>query len=133
MPSMARSLELMFDASAQIDDAPARRQVLAILWREDRAAAGRDHDLIELSEGVDHLAFALAETRLAFLLENVGDIDTGAPLDLHVTIVEVETQRTRECTADGGLARAHRTDQKNIDCALARHRRFSAMTISENS
>src|SRR5690606_32347055 len=65
----------------------------------------------ELGEAVP---LSLAETLLAFLLEDERDVDAGAPLDLGVAVEKAQTERLRELAADGRLARAHRADQVDI-------------------
>ena len=73
------------------------REPLAVLGVAARAAAGGDDHVLELRERRDHFALALAEAGLAFLLEDVGDVDAGAPLDLDVAVVEVRSSRRASC------------------------------------
>ena len=53
-----------------------------------------------LSQLADDLALAHAESRLSFLLENVGDIDARALLDFRVAVDEIELEVSGELFTD---------------------------------
>ena len=57
-------------------------------------------------------ALALAEARLALLLEDERNVDPGTPLDLRVAVMEGQPQSARQMAADGRLAGAHGADEK---------------------
>src|SRR5262245_56335063 len=103
---MLGALELLAYAGLEIDDMAAVGQALAILRHQHGPAAGRDDHVVQLGQRVDDLALALAKARLAFLLEDVRDVDPGALLDLDVAVVESQTQLTCQLLAYGGLAGA---------------------------
>ena len=65
-------------------------------------------------EPCEHLALALAESFLAFELEDERNSDSGPPLQRLVGVDEVLAERGREPPADGALARAHRADQEDV-------------------
>ena len=67
-----------------------------------------------LRQVVDDLRLALAKTRFAFALEDVGNVDARARLDLVVAVDEREAEPPRELPADGTLARAHRAYEENV-------------------
>ena len=114
LTAMTRALQLLLDSGFEIDDPASRRQVLAILRQQYGAAAGRDDHVLELRQRVDHLAFALAESGLAFALENVRDVHAGATFHLDVAVVEFEMQQLGQLPTDCGLAGAHRAYQINV-------------------
>src|SRR5581483_1708569 len=62
----------------------------------------------------DHLRFPLAEAGLAFLLEDVRDVDAAAGFDLVIAVDEAHAALIGEALADGGLARAHRPHDEDI-------------------
>src|SRR2546429_1797669 len=83
------------------------------------AAPGGEHDARERRERVDGLALALPESGLALLLEDEGDVDPSAALDLGVAVVEGKAQRAGQVAPDGSLARAHGADEEYA--GLAEH------------
>src|SRR5215831_6003805 len=119
LPAIADALGLLCHGSLQIDDAAALTQQAAVLRQQHRTAAGCQHDALEGRKRLDRLALALAEARFALLVEDEGDVDTRAPLDLGIAVVKGQTQRAGKVAADGRLARAHRADEKYA--GLAEH------------
>ncbi len=93
-------------------DRAAGGQPLAILRQQDRPAAGREHDSLAAREFIDHVALADPESGLALALEDVGDVDAGACLDLGVAVREWKAEPLCELPADRGLARTHRPHQE---------------------
>ena len=69
-------------------------------------------------------ALANPESVLALALEDVGDVDTGACLDLGVAVHEWKAKPLGELPADRGLARTHWPHQKDTPnqsrCTLGR-------------
>src|SRR5687768_9020938 len=116
--ALARALELLLDRRVQEDDRAARGEPLAVLGQEHGPAASRKDDAGGRGQRVDHVALADAETLLALALENVGDVDARARLDLGIAIGEWQPEPPGQGTADRGLARAHRANQE--DAALRR-------------
>ena len=55
-----------------------------------------------------------AEAGLAFLFEDVGNVDAGACFDLVITVDEGHAAHRRQPATDGGLAGSHRTNQKDV-------------------
>ena len=96
---MARALELLADGGLEIDHGAALGEHAPVIGLDDRAAAGGDHDASQAREPLDGLLFAQPEARLALFLENEGDVDAGAGLDIGVAVVEGESQQAREMAA----------------------------------
>src|SRR5688572_5023069 len=109
MAALARALELLLDRGVQEDDRAARGEPLAVLGQEHRPAAGREDDARGRGQRVDHFALADAETLLALALENVGNVDARARLDLGIAVCERQPEPPGQGTPDRGLAGAHRT------------------------
>src|SRR5262252_9817471 len=99
-------------AGLQVDDETARTQIAAIVLAQDRAPAGRDDEPATLREFIEQRAFATPKAVLALDLEDRGDRDAAARLDLAIGIDEREGERTREQASDGRLACAHHSDEK---------------------
>src|SRR5579862_10025724 len=116
---MANALGLLRDGGAEVDDTTPLGEATAVLRQQHCATPGGEHDAGHLSQRLDRLALAQPKACLAFLLEDVGDVDTRASLDLTVAVVEWQVQGAREMAADGRLARAHRPDEKYA--GLAEH------------
>ncbi len=99
----------------QIDREPAFLQPRARQRRQHGAAAGREHDaVVAARQLVDDLLLAATESRLAFDLEDGGDRDAGAGLDLVVAVDEVASEARGEQPADGALAGAHHPDDEEV-------------------
>ncbi len=124
MPAAPGALELLVDGGVEEHDHAARGQPFPVLGQQDRAATGRQHDAITPGQLIDHVAFANPESGLTLALENVGDVDAGARLDLAVAVRERQAKPLCELPADRGLARTHRPDQKDAPnqsrCTLSR-------------
>ena len=111
--------ELMVDARMQIDHEAARREQFARFHIDHRATAGGEHKIGTQCEIGDRGVLALAETGLAFLLENERDVDAGARLDFVIAVDEVHATGFGKPAADRGLAGAHRADE--VDVAFGAH------------
>ena len=62
----------------------------------------------------DHLRFAMTKALFPLFLENEWDIRPGSPFNLLIRIHERHTEPPRQLSAHGGLAGAHRPDQKDV-------------------
>ena len=74
-----------------------------------RPAAGRDQDILELRDLVQHSAFHVAESLLAFFRENGGHRLMVAALNIMVEIDESEAGPFRQQASDRCLAGSHIT------------------------
>src|ERR1700733_4611521 len=115
----AGTLGLLCDRSLQIHHPTAAGQIAPIVRVQYRPAAGRQHDARPGAELGDHFALAAAETALPLALEDQRDIGAAALLDLVVTVMERIVEQPRQVSGHGGLARTHRTDEK--DTVFAEH------------
>ena len=115
--AVARALELLFDRRSR------RYTTRAALARAARGCAASrtapppvaTHDAVELRQLVDHLALALAEARLALASRRCsGCRRRCAPRSRRRCRRTCRPSSARELPADGGLARAHRADQKDV-------------------
>ena len=114
IPALARARELLINRRIQVDHEAARTQVIPVLRFDDGPAAGRKNDTVFLRQLIDDSCLAFAKPFLAFLFEDEGDVDAGARLYLVVAVHEVEMQQSRELSADGRFACAHRADKKDV-------------------
>src|SRR4051812_22416582 len=109
----------------------------AVVRRQDRAAAGGEHDVAIAREFRKHTAFAQSEARLALDLEYHGHSYSGDAFELEIAIEEALAETAREQLPDRRLAGAHQADQVDVVrasglCrdrhAIAAHRRdFSSI------
>ena len=77
---------------------------------------------VRAREFTDDLPFERAKGRLAVGLENIRDGAARARLNQLVRVEIIEMQLVGHEPADGGLARAHETDEREIDdAAVALH------------
>ena len=76
------------------------------------AAAGGKDQIGALGQFGDNGLFAGAETGFAFQFKDERDAGPGALLDFLIAIHELAVQHLRQSAADGGLAGAHRANQK---------------------
>jgi len=104
-------LRLQPHRHAALGDAPARLLV------EEGAAAGRQHLGAVVEQTGDHPALAVAKIRLAEPLENLGDRQLGAGLDLVVGVDEGQAELHGEPFADRGLAGPHHADEHDRPAA----------------
>src|ERR1700733_5162820 len=121
MSGMAHPVSLLFNRRHQVYDAAALRENGAVFRHQHRASAGGQYQGLKNRQRLDGFLFPLPETLLTLFLEDIGDVDAGAPLDLRIAVAERRIDHSREDAPDSTLARAHRTDQ--VDVALATHRR----------
>ncbi len=98
---------------------PVLASTLAVLSSQDAAAASGQYQGFAPAQFRQYLALAAAKARFAFLLEDVGDINTGVAFDFSIAVGEGRTDQPGKRPAHGGLAGAHWTDQ--VDVALAQH------------
>lgn len=106
--------EQMVDRGAQVDDGTVCCKFGAIGRIKYGATPGGKHHVLLLHEFSQHAFFAGAKSGLAFQFKDQGNADASVPLDFMVTVVKAEMQVARELTADGGLARTHGSDQKQV-------------------
>ena len=90
--------------------------------QEHRAAAGREHDARGRGQLVDHVALADAEALFALALEDVGDVDARARLDLGIAVGERQPEPAGELPANRRLAGTHRADEEDTTLRAARGR-----------
>ena len=86
---------------------------MPVIFAQHRAAAGREHDVIQAGELLEDGGLARTETRFAFDFEDDRNFDTGAPLDFLIAIVERLAEPFREQASDRRFAGAHQPDQKD--------------------
>src|SRR5690606_40719768 len=107
------------DNIAQIDHEPAAPQVLAVVFIQDGATAGGQHDVVEFAQVTDGVALAHPEAGLALDIENPRDVGAGALLDDLVGVVKGQAQFVSEQATDSGLACSHGTDEKDVVAGTA--------------
>ena len=91
----------------QIDDHAAFPQHTAVVFAQNRPAAGCQHHAGLRRGFLDDRLFAIAEAVLAFHVEDPRDVRAGALLHQLIGVLEVEAQGRREFAADGRLAGSH--------------------------
>lgn len=98
----------------QVEDRSARVQHIAGACIKYCAAAGAQNNGLVMRDLINDLCFASAECGLALNLKNSCHADTGACFEFVVGIEEGPTEPLRQQLSDGGLARSHQTDQKDV-------------------
>src|SRR5690606_22288417 len=98
----------------KIHDAAAAAQPGPGVRIEYRAATRRHQHARTDGQRIEHVPLAGAKARLAFLLEDVGDVDAGERLDLGVAVHERQAEPGRELPSDGALARSHGTHEEDV-------------------
>src|SRR3990172_13340668 len=94
----------------QVDHRAVLGEEPAVLFGEDRAAAGRNDDIRAPYQLSKQLGFARPKASLTLNLEDHRNLDTRGALDFLVRVVKRLVQALRERPADRGLARAHQAD-----------------------
>ncbi len=110
---LAHPGEQDLETRLQPDREPVPRDIVARRRIHERAAAGRQHQRAAIEQARDHLALALAEVRLAEPLEDLGNGQLGARLDLRVRIGERQAQLRRQPFADRGFSSPHHAHENN--------------------
>src|SRR5690606_41252507 len=77
----------------------------------DPAAAGREHDVVQVAVLGRQFGLERPERRLAHAPEYIRDGKAGPSLDLLVEVEEVPAEDAYEPPADGGLAGGHEADE----------------------
>ena len=113
LPVHSCSLQLLRDAGAKVDNDTPPGQVLAIVGIQDSASTGCQNDVADLRKLIDRVSLSCTKALLTFLFKNETDIDTRALLNFEIAIEELFVEFASKRTADSGLARAHRPDQKH--------------------
>ena len=114
MAPVAGSLELLLNRGLQVNHRAALGEHAPVVGIDHGAAAGGQDDAIHARQAFDRFPFAQPKSRLALLVEDIRDIDPGSGLDISIAVVKGESQEARQMPADGGLARTHGTDEKDI-------------------
>ncbi len=123
----AGALELLLDGGVQVDDEAARsRAARGSPAVEHRAAAGGQHDAGGRVRSAITSRSRLRKPLLAFLLEDEGDVDAGARLDLVVAVDELHAERAgqalgrrRSCRSPSD--RSGRRCGRELSCLAPRH------------
>src|SRR5215831_5536056 len=84
------------------------------------APAGREHDVLQARELLDHCLFPIAKGRFTLHLEYRGNGDAESALELLIRIDEALAEAARKLPAERRLARAHQADKKQI-APMQRH------------
>jgi hypothetical protein len=111
---MGSAFSLLLYRGMQIDDKAALAQYGAISLTDDCATARRQQAAVATGQLVNDFSLALPETRLAFALEDVGDVDTGTTLDFGITINELQSQQASDRLADRCFSGPHGSDQEQV-------------------
>src|SRR5487761_11731 len=106
------AIGLGIDGSLEVNHESAGLQARTIGGIQHRAAAGGEHNMLPLSEFLDNLPLAPAETRLAFFFEYQRDVGAGAAFNLQVSIQKFTSQEASECTSDSGFPGPHGADEE---------------------
>src|ERR1039457_1359863 len=113
-PRASGRFPLLRHRRLQVDHTTASMKIAARAGIEHRAATGCQHDALARAELGDRLALTMAESRLAFALEDQRYIGTGALLDLVVAVQERKIEHARELFTHRGFTGPHRADQKYV-------------------
>ena len=109
-----QSLEYQLRRSRQADQQAAPGQCLPVRHRDQRAAAGGDHQAAQGGELSAELSLHQPEGRLALFCENGRDRLAGALLDDRIHVDKGAAHLVRHPAAGRGLARAHKAGQNDI-------------------
>jgi len=113
-PTLPDARDLLRHRGFQVHDATAFGQDAAVLGQEDRASAGGHDDPFHGGQDLEGFVLALTKTGFALFLEDVGDIDAGAALDLEVTVIKGTAQHPGELFSDGAFAGSHGSDEEEV-------------------
>ena len=109
------ALEDSFRRRPQTDDEGVLLETNQIGRVHGQAAAGGDYAAGASGQFPDESVFQFPKGGFAVLGENLRDALAGARFDEFIGVEKVETQLLGHEPADGGLARAHETNQGQID------------------
>jgi hypothetical protein len=104
-----------FRRCPKADDQRVRLETVEIFRVRRQTAARGDDGLGVAGQFGDRFFFERAKSRFAFRLENIGDGAARAGLDHFVRVEIVKMQLFGDEPANGSLARAHETDEREID------------------
>src|SRR5690606_2821871 len=110
-PGAHRAPDGFLGRNPQPDQQGSGRELLEQPGLRDPAAAGREHDVVEVAALGRQLGLERPEGRLAHAPEYIRDGKAGTPLDLLVEVEEVPAEALGEPLTDSGLAGGHEADE----------------------
>ena len=111
-----------FRRSPKADDEGVCLEVGEVVGIRGQTAAGGNDRAFPGGQFIDQLMFQFAKRGFAIGIKNVGDGAVRALLDQFIGVEVIEVQLFGHEPSDGGLARAHETDEREInDAAVALH------------
>ena len=111
---VARALQQHFRLGMKVNHCAAPAQAAAVFLPRYRAAAGSQHDARQGGHLVDNGGFAQSEPLFAFHFENGGYRYAGAFANDLIAVVKRPLQLLGQLPSQGGFARPHQADEKDI-------------------
>jgi hypothetical protein len=115
MALMTHALPDLFRGRPQADDQCVRFETGEIFGIHRQAATGGNDRFHAVGQFRDNLLLERAKCRLAVHGKNVGDAAACLILDQLVGVEIIEVQLLGDEPAHGGFARAHETDERDVD------------------
>src|ERR1019366_3497416 len=115
MRLVADALPDFFRRRPEADDQRVSLERRKVFQVGRQAAAGGNHGFVSRRKFADNLPFQRAKNRLAVLGKNIGDGASSAALDEVIRVEKIKMQQLGDQVANRGLARAHETDEREVD------------------
>ncbi len=117
MPRPSGAFGLLRHRGLEVHHPAALGEQAAIVRIQHCATAGGEHHAGLRGQRRNRLALALAESGLAFALENQRDVGPGVQLDFMIAVDEGQIEQTRDLPSDRGFARPHGADEEHVGAA----------------